>query len=76
MTPAQMRCAIYDIYPGDSWHKKVENMPDNQVVAVYMRFLAKGQFSPTKELENKICEAALEEQRTFKPLIGEQLTLF
>ena len=76
MTAAQMRCAIYDAYPGDSWHEKVNNMSDNQVVAVYMRFLAKGQFSPTKELEDKIIEAALEEQRTFKPLVGEQLTLF
>ena len=75
MTVAQMRCAIYDIYPGDSWHEKVNNMPDNQVIAVYMRFLAKGQFSPTKDLEDKIKEAVMNEQR-FKPLVGEQLTLF
>ena len=75
MTVAEMRCAIYDIYPGDKWHKKVENMPDNQVTAVYFRFLAKGQFSPTKDLEDKIVEAIMDEQ-TFKPFIGEQLTLF
>ena len=80
MTVAQMRCAIYDIYPGDSWHEKVNNMPDNQVVAVYYSLLARGVFTkrPTG-LDIPIhitVEAKGEDEPHFKPLVGEQLKLF
>lgn len=80
MTVAQMRCAIYDIYPGDSWHEKVNNMPDNQVVAVYHSLLARKAFDkrPTGlDIPTHITvEAKATDEQTFKPLIGEQLTLF
>ena len=37
-----MRDQVYHAYPGDKWHKKVHNMPDNQIVAVYFRLYQKG----------------------------------
>lgn len=79
MTVAQMRCAIYDIYPGDSWHEKVNNMPDNQVVAVYFSFLGRKQnikHSANQGLPPKVVEVKATDEQTFKPLVGEQLTLF
>lgn len=88
MTAAQMRCVIYDAYPGDSWHEKVNNMPDDQVVAVYFSLLNReGKKKMTKreamtkhaeltaERKRKFAEVGKDEQR-FKPLVGEQLTLF
>lgn len=30
-----MRSEISKMYPGPSWRKKVQNMPDNQVMAIY-----------------------------------------
>ena len=39
----EMREAIISAYPkSDSWKKKVAKMSDNQVLAIYMRFLREG----------------------------------
>ena len=39
----EMREAILSAYPNsDSWKKKVARMSDNQVLAIYMRFLREG----------------------------------
>ena len=38
----QMRTVILSVYPGDGWKQKVKKMKDNQVMAVYMRFLQEG----------------------------------
>lgn len=35
MNVAMMRTEIIKAYPGESWKKKVKNMPENQVVAIY-----------------------------------------
>lgn len=88
MTVAQMRCAIYDIYPGDIWHRRVEAMPDDQVIAVYRSFQDRNLFVKTKqeilaknarliaERRRKLMKETATDEQTFKPLIGEQLTLF
>lgn len=88
MTVAQMRCAIYDIYPGDIWHRRVEVMPDDQVIAVYRSFLDRNLFVKTKreileknariiaERRRRLLKEEATDEKTFKPLIGEQLTLF
>ena len=44
MTTEQMRTAIGEVYSSDSWNAKVKKMPDDQVVAIYYKFLAAGKF--------------------------------
>lgn len=39
MSVEQMRNHLYDAYPGDKWRRKVEQMTDKQVVAVYFSIL-------------------------------------
>ena len=88
MTVAQMRCAIYDIYPGDVWHRRVEDMPDDQVIAVYRSFQNRNLFVKTKqeilaknariiaERRRKLLKEKATDEQTFTPFVGEQLTLF
>lgn len=43
MSVEQMRCAVADAYKNsESWRKKVANMSDNQIIAIYHRFLNSG----------------------------------
>ncbi len=42
MDVQQQRAAIANVYPGPSWAKKVQNMSDAQVTAIYLRFVAEG----------------------------------
>lgn len=35
MTINQMRMHIADAYPNENWKRKCENMPDNQVIAIF-----------------------------------------
>ena len=45
MTISEMRLYLMSRYPNSlNWHKKVQNMPTKQIVAIYKRM---------KELENK-----------------------
>lgn len=37
----QMRKVVADRYPGTSWKIKVKNMPDDQILAIYMRLIGK-----------------------------------
>lgn len=36
-----MRETLRDMYPGERWRKKVANMSDSQVHAIYMRHINK-----------------------------------
>ena len=42
MTVVQMREALLAVYPTEGWYKKVMAMHDNQIIAVYRKFLEKG----------------------------------
>lgn len=42
MTIQQMKDAILNVYDTKSWKKKVDNMYDDQVVAIYYNFLERG----------------------------------
>ena len=43
MSIDQMRCAVADAYKhSDNWKKKVKNMSDNQIIAIYRKFLMDG----------------------------------
>lgn len=42
MSVELMREAIKKVYPGETWSKKVKNMKDAQVLAIYTRMLYDG----------------------------------
>lgn len=42
----QMRNEIEKVYPYDGWKRKVALMDENQVIAVYHKFLHDGKFDP------------------------------
>ena len=52
MNVETMRSEIAKVYTGDGWKKKVKNMPENQVVAVYLNFKKTGMFDIQRKLEN------------------------
>ena len=45
MTVSQMREKITKVYPGETWKRKVINMRDDQVVAIYFHFLETNKFN-------------------------------
>ena len=47
----QMREKIADVYKGQSWLSKVMNMNDDQVIAIYYRFLEQGVFDGKCEIK-------------------------
>lgn len=50
MTTEEMRRRISAVYNGLSWKKKVANMPERQVYAIYMSFKKSGKFMTNKIL--------------------------
>ena len=42
MTNDQMREKVAEAYNGEKWKQKVRRMPDDQIVAIYYRFLKSG----------------------------------
>lgn len=40
------RAFVYDLYPGRGWHKRVDRMPDSQVVAIFLREHNKAETKP------------------------------
>lgn len=42
MTTEQVRVIVSNAYPGDAWKKKVKNMTDQQVMAIYFRLQRTG----------------------------------
>lgn len=39
---SQMREKIREVYSGDGWAKRVRNMSNDQIIALYYKFLKKG----------------------------------
>lgn len=75
MSVQQMRAAIYDVYPGRKWKIKVQNMPDDQVVAVYYSFLEKGKFKEGSVGSAVSRGAITDNHPKVKAYIGEQLKI-
>ena len=67
MTVPQMRNAIYNAYPASKWQRRVLNMPDDQVIAVYYKLLNSGKLNP---------KPAPAKPQSFKPFVGKQLSMF
>lgn len=49
MSKSQERNAIIGVYNTVSWKRKVREMPDYQVHAIYCKFLAEGKFDKKPE---------------------------
>ena len=47
----EMRRRISEVYNGLGWKKKVANMPDMQVYAIYMNFKKTGKFKTEEQLQ-------------------------
>lgn len=72
MTVNQMAAKIISVYPNEAWKRKVNQMADNQIIAIYHHFLATGKFDqkPAKEPKKNT-------NNTFgKVTTGEQLSFF
>lgn len=72
----QMRAAIYDVYPGWAWKEKVDNMLDDQVIAIYYSFLKKGKFEqkPKKYSKKHNKRERISDDTMFEVYTGEQLS--
>lgn len=79
MTTEEMRRRISAVYNGLSWKKKVANMPERQVYAIYMSFKKSGKFKierelsalkNTKNVENMDLEAKKWHQMTFEEVFS------
>lgn len=77
----EMRHDISKVYLNTSWKKKVANMPDKQVMAIYYDFLARGMFghvpkpkSSQRELQiHKPKEPVVEPMKYFASEQAQQL---
>ena len=90
MTVNQMRHDISKVYSGVKWKRKVENMSDNQVIAVYYKFERSGKFSERyreKRTNSKFSERYREKREEptkkkksdkpgFNQPSGEQISIF
>ena len=53
MNKSRERNALYDCYPTVTWKRRVREMPDNQVIAIYKKFEAEGRFDGTYRPKEK-----------------------
>ena len=70
----QMRKEIASVYKGKDWSKKVDNMPDNQVIAMYYKFKAGGKFDKKPESRKQVID--VKPDSPFVGVYGEQLSMF
>lgn len=75
MSVEEMRVAIAKVYSGEAWKRKVRNMPDYQVMAIYFSFLETGKFDKPKKPAAERTEPA-KGPSPFKPEVGVQITMF
>jgi hypothetical protein len=62
MTDAQKRQYVANLYDGPKWKKQVEKMPDEQIVAIYLKHLNDGEMPEHEEPEAHVeSEAAVPE---------------
>jgi hypothetical protein len=53
-----MRELVADVYKGESWQKKVDKMSDEQIIAIYYKFLKQGKFEESaKSVHDTVGEA-------------------
>ena len=70
MTVANMRDEISNVYDTNSWRNKVDDMYDDQVIAIYYKFLAEGKLNKVLKRERPEVNASIYCEEC------EQLSLF
>lgn len=76
MTVQQMRDAILKVYDTASWKKKVENMYDDQVIAIYHNFLERDILDKVMRKERPEVTKSIKTFDGYVPQEAEQLTIF
>ena len=76
MTIQQMKDAIVTVYDTRSWKRKVANMYDDQVIAIYHNFLNRGILDKTLRKERPITVIADREQSCEPKPECQQMTMF
>lgn len=54
MSVEQMRAKISEVYESDRWRRRVQLMPDNQVIAIYRTMRSRGQLNQRKRKKSKV----------------------
>lgn len=54
MSVEQMRAKISEVYERDRWRRRVQLMPDNQVIAIYRTMQNRGQLNQRKRKKSKV----------------------
>jgi len=54
MSVEQMRAKISEVYESDRWRRRVQLMPDNQVIAIYRTMRNRGQLNQRKRKKSKV----------------------
>lgn len=54
MSVEQMRAKISEVYESDRWRRRVQLMPDNQVIAIYRTMQNRGQLNQRKRKKSKV----------------------
>lgn len=69
-----MRTKIMSVYPFLGWQEKVRKMKDNQVIAIYYKFLSEGKFDKKgkKKEKNNSTEYY---QYTLYDIFGDNFTI-
>lgn len=70
MTIQQMKAAILPVYDTASWRRKVENMYDDQVIAIYHNFASRGILNKTMRKERPA------PYKDYESKDAQQLTIF
>ena len=76
MTIQQMKDAIVVVYDTASWKKKVANMYDDQVIAIYHNFLDRGILDKVMRKEKPKVNKIIEVQATYVEPESQQMTIF
>ena len=76
MTVQQMRSAILKVYNTKSWKKKVENMYDDQIIAIYHNFRNRGILNQVVRKEKPEFTDLIETPCTYVPPKCQQMTMF
>ena len=65
-----MRREISNVYSGKKWKKRVKQMPENQVLAVYNTFVRTDRFKKQKEKEKEKKKEPEYKQLTFEDIFN------
>ena len=68
LTINQMKGEVLRAYPGEKWYKKVEKMPDMQIMAIYESLKRRKNKAKNVDSDGKFMEISEEEAQKFEEL--------